>query len=158
MFSSKYCEIVKINVLYRAPLMAASGFLTNVLKTTLKKIIPGKSFSQKLFRSYFLIFATAFLKMFFSKSFILDVWPSSNYASGVVNYCRQKLHLKSLVGPLICLCMYWVWQFLNETSKICYEETQKNGKKHVPFVPRNSCSKILVNFWFWIANYQLGSL
>ena len=80
--------------------------------------------------------------MFFSKNFILDVWLCSEYSSGTVNCCRQKLHLKSLIGLWICLCLCWVWQFLNETSKICYEETQKNGKKHVPFVPRNSCSKI----------------
>ena len=39
------------------------------------------------------------LKMFFSKSFILDVRLGPEYASGTVNYCRQKLHLKSLIGP-----------------------------------------------------------
>ena len=49
-------------------------------------------------------------------------------------------------------------QALNEISKVCYEEMQKNDNKHVPFVPRNSCSKIFVNFQFWMANYQLGSL
>ena len=69
-------------------------------------------------------------RLFFSKSFILDVLLHSKYASGTVNYCRQKLHLKSLIGPWICLCLYWVWQFLNETSKVCYQET--NGNKHVP--------------------------
>ena len=98
------------------------------------------------------------LKMFFSKSFILDVRIRSEYASGTVNYCRQKLQPESLIGPWICLCLYWGRQFLNETSKTCYEETQKNGRKHVPFVPRNSCSKTFVNFWFWMANYQLGGL
>ena len=48
----------------------------------------------------------------------------------------------------------------SERSKmlLCYEETQKNGKKHVPFVPRNSGSKIFINFSFWMANYQLGGL
>ena len=93
-----------------------------------------------------------------SKSFILDVLLRSEYASGTVNYCHQKLHLKSLIGLWICLCLYWVCQFLNKTSKTCYEETQKNGKKHVLFVPRNSCSKLFVNFWLRVANYQLGSL
>ena len=36
----------------------------------------------------------------------------------------------------------------SERSKMLlgYEETQKNGKKHVPFVPRNSGSKIFINF------------
>ena len=84
------------------------------------------------------------LKMFFPKSFILDVPLGSEYASETVgNYCHQKLHLKYLIRPWICLCLYWVWQFLNVTSKICYERTQKNGKKHVPFVPRNTGILIL---------------
>ena len=38
------------------------------------------------------------LKMFFSKSFILDVRFRSEYASGTVNYFHQKLHLKPLTG------------------------------------------------------------
>ena len=38
------------------------------------------------------------LKIDFSKSFILDVRPRSEYASGTVNCCRQKLNLKSLIG------------------------------------------------------------
>ena len=33
-----------------------------MLKTTLKKIMSQKSFSQKFLRNYFLVFATAFLK------------------------------------------------------------------------------------------------
>ena len=36
--------------------------------------------------------------------------------------------------------------YANAISKVCYEETGKNGNKHVAFVPRNSCSKIFVNF------------
>ena len=39
------------------------------------------------------------LKMFFSKSFILDVRLGTEYASETVNYCRQKMHLKSLIRP-----------------------------------------------------------
>ena len=42
--------------------------------------------------------------------------------------------------------LYRVWQFLNEISKGCYEETQKNGNKHVPYLPRNSYSKIFCKF------------
>ena len=45
-----------------------------------------------------------------------------------------------------------------EISKICYEETEKNGNKHVLFVPGNSCSKMFLNFRFWMANYQVGGL
>ena len=67
------------------------------------------------------------LKMFFSQSFILDVRLRSVYVSGTVNCCRQNLHLKSLIGLWMCLCLYWVWQFLNATSKVCYEENQDNG-------------------------------
>ena len=66
-------------------------------------------------------------EMFFSKSFTLDVQLRSDYASGTVNCCHQKLHLKSLIGVWMCHCLYRVWQFLNETSKVCYGETQKNG-------------------------------
>ena len=36
----------------------------------------------------------------------------------------------------------------NAISKVCYEETQKNGNKYVAFVPRNSCSNIFVIFRF----------
>ena len=36
-------------------------------------------------------------KIFFSKSLILDVRLRSEYASGTVNYCRQKLHLFSII-------------------------------------------------------------
>ena len=31
-------------------------------------------------------------------------------------------------------------------AKVSCEETQKNGNKHVLFVPWNSCSKIFVDF------------
>ena len=34
----------------------------------------------------------------------------------------------------------------NEISKACYQETQRNGKKHVLFIPGNSCWKLFVNF------------
>ena len=98
------------------------------------------------------------LKMFSPKCLILNVRLRSENASGTVNYFRQKLHLQSLIGLWIFFCLYWVWRFLNEISKVCYEETQKNGNKHVPFVPRNSCSNNFINFWFWMANYQLGGL
>ena len=40
----------------------------------------------------------------------------------------KKLHLRSLRGQ-ICLCMYLVpqiWRWINEISKVGYEETQKN--------------------------------
>ena len=89
-------------------------------------------------------------------SFILDIWLSFEYVSGTVYYFWQKVHFKSFIGLQICLCLYQVWQFINEVSKVCYEETQKNGNKHVLFVPRNSCSKIFVNFQFWMGSYQLG--
>ena len=75
------------------------------------------------------------------------------HASGSVNYFCQKLHLKPLIG-------LWICQFLTEISKVCYEETQNNSNKHVPFVPRNSCSKIFINFDFgWqIINWAACSL
>ena len=93
------------------------------------------------------------LKIFSSKSFILDVRLRSEYASGSVNYFCQKLHLKPRIG-------LWICQFLTEISKVCYEETQNNSNKHVPFVPRNSCSKIFKNFDFgWqIINWAACSL
>ena len=46
----------------------------------------------------------------------------------IFNYFHQKLHLRSLRGQ-ICLCMYLVpqiWRWINEISKVGYEETQKN--------------------------------
>ena len=46
----------------------------------------------------------------------------------VFNYFHKKLHLRSLRGQ-ICLCMYLVpqiWRWINEISKVGYEETQKN--------------------------------
>ena len=98
------------------------------------------------------------LQFFFSKGFILDVQLRSEYASGTVNYFHQKLHLKSLIGLWICLCLCWVRQLLvNEISKVGYEETQKNGNKHVPFVPGNNCSKVFIkNFWFFEGKLPVG--
>ena len=67
---------------------------------------------------------------FSTKSSILDILLGPENASGftVFNYFHQKLHLRSLRGQ-ICLCMYLVpqiWRWINEISKVCYEETQKN--------------------------------
>ena len=36
-----------------------------------------------------------------------------------------------------------VW--INVISKVCYEETQENGNKHLLFVPGSSCLKIWGN-------------
>ena len=58
----------------------------------------------------------------------------------------QKLHLKAFIGFWTCLCLNLVRQFwINEIRKACYEETQKNGNKHVLFISGNSW-KIFVNF------------
>ena len=67
---------------------------------------------------------------FSAKSSILDILLGPENASGftVFNYFHQKLHLRSLRGQ-ICLCMYLVpqiWRWINEISKVFYEETQKN--------------------------------
>ena len=78
---------------------------------------------------------------------MLDVRLHSECTSGSVNYFCQKLYLKSSIGLWICPCLHWVWQFLNKISKVSYEETQKNGNKHVPFVPSNSSSKIFDFGW-----------
>ena len=94
--------------------------------------------------------------MFFSKSFILDVRLRSEYASGTVNYFRQKLHLK--IYNRILNTLLPVLSLLNEIGKACYKETKKNGNKHVPLVSRNSSSKIFVIFLFWMVNYQLVGL
>ena len=64
------------------------------------------------------------------KSSILDILlgPENASAFTVFNYFYQKLHLRSLRGQL-CLCKYLVpqiWGWINEISKLCYEETQKN--------------------------------
>ena len=93
------------------------------------------------------------LKIFFSKSFILDVQLHSKYASGTVNYFLQKLHLKtpSLIG-----------QFLNEIRKACYEETKENGNKYVLFVPSkifvNFCRLIFLDFGWQIINWAACSM
>ena len=67
---------------------------------------------------------------FSAKSSILDILLGPENASGftVFNYFHQKLHLRSLRGQ-ICLCMYLVpqiWRWINEISKVGYEEIQKN--------------------------------
>ena len=67
---------------------------------------------------------------FSAKSSISDIFLGRGNASGfiVFNYFHQKLHLRFLRGQ-ICLCMYLVpqiWRWINEISKVCYEETQKN--------------------------------
>ena len=66
--------------------------------------------------------------------------------NSVFNYFHQKLHLKSLRG-LICLCIYLVrqfWRWINEISKVCYEETQINCTKYV--ISEGSCLKNFVHF------------
>ena len=83
-----------------------------------------------------------------AKSSILDILLGPENASGftVFNYFHQKLHLRSLGGP-IYLYKYLVWQFwrwINEISRVCYEETQKNCTKYV--ISENSCSKNFVHF------------
>ena len=58
------------------------------------------------------------------------------------NHFYQKLHLRSLRGQ-ICLYMYLVpqiWRWINEISKVCYEETKEC------VVSENSCSKNFANF------------
>ena len=67
---------------------------------------------------------------FSTKSSILDILLGSENASErtVFNYFHQKLHLRSLRGK-ICLSMYLVlqiWRWINEISKVGYDETQKN--------------------------------
>ena len=64
------------------------------------------------------------------KSSILGILLGPENASGftVFNYFHQNLYLKSLRGQIF-LCMYLVpqiWRWMNEISKVCYEETQKN--------------------------------
>ena len=87
----------------------------------------------------------------------------SFYFKHFQNYWTNQLKRGSFpdheenLGTFGHLC--WTRQFwINEISKVCYEETLKNGNKHVRYVPGNSCSNIFVNFQFWIANYQLGGL
>ena len=69
---------------------------------------------------------------FSAKSSILDILLGPENASGftVFNYFHQKLHLRSLRGQ-ICLCIYLVpqiWRWINEISKVSYEETQNNAQ------------------------------
>ena len=67
---------------------------------------------------------------FFGKKLHLNILLGPENVSGftVFNYFHQKLHLRSLRGQ-ICLCMCLVpqiWRWINEISKVGYEETQKN--------------------------------
>ena len=90
---------------------------------------------QNVFRTSRMTFFTKIMNgwkplTFSAKSSILDILLGPENASGftVFNYFHQKLHLRSLRGQ-ICLCMYLVsqiWRWINEISKVCYEETQKN--------------------------------
>ena len=61
-------------------------------------------------------------------SILIFCWVLKVPLDSQSNYFHQKLHLRSLRGQ-ICLCMYLVpqiWRRINEISKVCYEETQKN--------------------------------
>ena len=90
---------------------------------------------QSVFRTSRMVLFTKIMNgwkplTFSAKSSILDILLGPENASGftVFNYFHQKLHLRSLRGQ-ICLCMYLVpqiWRWINEISKVCYEETQKN--------------------------------
>ena len=84
------------------------------------------------------------LLTFSAKSSIFNILLGPENASGFsLNYFHQKLHLWSLKG-LTCICIYLVqqfWRWINKMSKVCYEETQKNGYKYV--VSENSSSKNL---------------
>ena len=65
---------------------------------------------------------------FSTKSSTLVILLGPENASGFTtfNYFHQTLHLRSLRG-LICPCIHLVqqfWRWINEISKVCYEETQ----------------------------------
>ena len=88
------------------------------------------------------------LLTFSVKSSILDIMLGPENASGftVLNYFHQKLHLRSQRG-LIYLCIYLVqqfWRWINEISKVCYEETQNSCTKYV--ISENSCLKNFTYF------------
>ena len=90
---------------------------------------------QNVFRTSRMVLFTKIMNgwkplAFSAKTSILDTLLGPENASGfiVFNYFHQKLHLRSLRGQ-ICLCMYLVpqiWRWINEISKVCYEETEKN--------------------------------
>ena len=65
------------------------------------------------------------LKICFSKSFILDVWLRSEYTSGSVIYLHQNLHLKSVIRLWICRCLYWVWQFIMKLAKYVMKKLKR---------------------------------
>ena len=61
-------------------------------------------------------------------SILIFCWVLKMPLDSESNYFHQKLHFRSLRGE-ICLCMYLVpqiWRWINEISKVCYEEMQKN--------------------------------
>ena len=61
----------------------------------------------------------------------------------VFNHFHQTLHLRSLRG-LICICIYLVlqfWRWINDISKVCYWEIQKNTNKYA----ENNCSEKFCN-------------
>ena len=111
----------------------------------MKRLEKAVNLSRDLFRTVFSIqnvFRTSKMALFtkimngwkpltFSaNSSVVDISLGPENASGftVVNYFHQKQHLRSLRGQ-ICLCMYLVPQirrWINEISKVSYEETQKN--------------------------------
>ena len=90
---------------------------------------------QNVFRTSRMVLFTKIMNgwkplTFPTKNSILDILLGHENASGftVFNCFHQKLQLRSLRGQ-ICLCIYLVWQiwrWINEISKACYEETQKN--------------------------------
>ena len=90
---------------------------------------------QNLFRTFKMEFFTKIMNgwkvlTFFAKISILDILLGPENASGftVFNHFHQKLQFRFLRGQW-CLCMYIVlqiWRWINEISKVCYEETQKN--------------------------------
>ena len=64
---------------------------------------------------------------FFTKSSILEILLGRENASRFTVF-NSFHHLRSLRGQ-ICLCIYLVlqiWRWINEISKVCYKETQKN--------------------------------
>ena len=83
---------------------------------------------QNVFRTSRMVLFTKIMNgwkplTFSAKSSILDTLLGPENVSGIM-----KCHLRSLRGK-ICLCMYLVpqiWRWINEISKVCYEETQKN--------------------------------
>ena len=90
---------------------------------------------QNVFRTSKMEFFTKIMNgwkplTFSAKSSIVNILLGPENASGftVCNYFQQKQHPRSLRRE-IYLCMYLVpqiWGWINEISKVCFEETQKN--------------------------------